>query len=528
MFHFQSMPLLRISLLALLSLSVPLAAAERAILLHASFANAEGKKQRHPAPKRSRLIEPDFAALEAPALKKNERRKIAKNLSAALFDDTVLHIELTEVERNAADVHVWHGVIEGEDSSSVSIATKDRALIAAVTTPTRRYAIEPVDSGAHEAFELDLAAFPDEYDPLLTVTAASTSGSPPVTANDTAAFIDVLVVYTDDLRASLGSAAAAQSAASNAVAVANTAYQNSGVTFRLRLAATAEVAHADDGALNNTLVQLRSTSDGVIDEVHALRNQYGADTVAMLVLNGGGGCGIAYIGTPSSSFASSAFAVIPNGCAVGNYSFPHELGHNFGLLHDRFVAAGSSPAYPYGYGYVDTADQFRDIMAYANDCGGSCPRIQYFSNPNLTFLGRPLGVSHESSPSTSADAVRALNEMASFAANWRQSVTPSNPPAATFTDDPLVARTTRAKAIHITELRTAINAYRSYAGLPAYSWATSVATGGMITATHIAELRTALTPALTAQSRTATYTDTLTNGVQIKAAHIQELRNYLK
>jgi hypothetical protein len=84
------------------------------------------------------------------------------------------------------------------------------------------------------------------------------------------------------------------------------------------------------------------------------------------------------------------------------------------------------------------------------------------------------------------------------------------------------------KAQHITELRTAINNYRSFAGLTAYSWTTSVAAGAVIGAAQIAELRTALTPALTALSRTATYTDTLTGGVRIRAIHLQELRNYLK
>jgi hypothetical protein len=520
------MPLTRITLVFLLSLTVPLAAAERAILVHASFANANAKKERDPAPKRSRLIEPDFAALETPALRKNERKKIEKALTAALFDDTVFHLELTDVERNAADVTVWYGAIEGEELSSVTIAVKEKAMVASISTPTRRYMIEPIETGAHEAFELDLNAFPDETDPLQTITAESVIGS--VTANDSAAFVDILVVYTDDLRASLGSTAAAQSAATSAIAAANTAYQNSGVTFRLRLAGTAEVAYNDSGSLNTALSELRNGADGVIDEVHALRNQYGADDVAMLVLNSGGSCGIAYVGSASASFASSAFAVIPNSCAVGNLSFPHELGHNFGLAHDRLAATGgANPAYPYGYGYVDTGDQFRDIMAYANDCG-SCPRIQYFSNPNLTFLGRPLGISYESSPSTSADAVRALNEIASVAANWRQSVVVSTPPSATFTDDPLVAGTTRVKAQHITELRTAINNYRSFAGLTAYSWTTSVAAGAVIGAAQVAELRTALTPALTALSRTATYTDTLAGGVRIKAIHLQELRNYLK
>ena len=522
------MPFSRIALVAALALSVSVAASERRILLHTSFANeANAKQDRQPKPKRSRLIEPDFAALgDAPALKKNEKKKLQKKLTAALFDDTVIHIELDAVERNVDDVHVWTGTIEGDETSSVSISVKEKAMVAAISTLTTRYMIEPAENGTHEAFELDLAAFPPESEPL-TVGIAANAVEGPIAINDTADFVDVLVVYSDDLRASLGSTAAAQAAASNAISASNTAYQNSGVTFRVRLAGSMEVAHDDNGNTGGALSALRHISDGVMDDVHARRNQVGADTVALLVLNGGGGCGIAYtMAIVSAGFDVHAFSVIANSCAVGNLSFPHELGHNFGLQHDRFVAT-SAPAYPYGYGYVDTAGAFRDIMAYANACG-SCTRIQYFSNPGLTFLGRPLGVSHDSSPSSSADNVRALNNVGLTIANWRQAVVVTPPPVPTFTDDPLVAGTTRVKAAHITELRTAINNYRTWSNLSAATWSTTVNSATVITAAHINELRTALTPALTANSRVATYTDTLSNVVRVKAVHIQELRNYLK
>jgi len=99
-----------------------------------------------------------------------------------------------------------------------------------------------------------------------------------------------------------------------------------------------------------------------------------------------------------------------------------------------------------------------------------------------------------------------------------------------FTDSPLVARSTVVKAVHITELRTAINAARTRNGLAASTWTdpTLTARSTTLKAVHITELRTALNQVYTRLGRALpTYTDpTLVAGqTTSKAAHVQELRN---
>ena len=111
--------------------------------------------------------------------------------------------------------------------------------------------------------------------------------------------------------------------------------------------------------------------------------------------------------------------------------------------------------------------------------------------------------------------------------------TPPAPPVTgppTFTDDPLTVNTTQVKALHVNELRDAINQLRVRAGLFTVSWAETIATGGPIKATHITEMRTRLEEARTALGLSATvYTDpALAANFLIKAAHIQELRDSLK
>lgn len=110
----------------------------------------------------------------------------------------------------------------------------------------------------------------------------------------------------------------------------------------------------------------------------------------------------------------------------------------------------------------------------------------------------------------------------------------SSPDLATtviFDDDPVVAGTTPARAVHITQLRTAVDAVRTLAGLTGGSYAEAITAGSTtIKASHILELRSALNPARSALGLMAlSYTDpSLTGGFLIKAAHINELRSGVK
>lgn len=97
-----------------------------------------------------------------------------------------------------------------------------------------------------------------------------------------------------------------------------------------------------------------------------------------------------------------------------------------------------------------------------------------------------------------------------------------------FTDDPIGAGSI-AKAVHFTELRTAINAMRIAAG-QSTSLDPSIAAGLPITLAHIQNLRADLAAARTAIGLPAlTLTDpVLTPATSIKAAHVQELRTGVK
>ena len=95
-----------------------------------------------------------------------------------------------------------------------------------------------------------------------------------------------------------------------------------------------------------------------------------------------------------------------------------------------------------------------------------------------------------------------------------------------FTDDPLVIGATAVKAVHLAQLRTAVSAVRSLAGLGAAAYTDAAAGGTTIKGLHVTELRTALDAALGALTLPVTaYTDGALAGVAVKAVHFSELRS---
>jgi uncharacterized repeat protein (TIGR01451 family) len=99
-----------------------------------------------------------------------------------------------------------------------------------------------------------------------------------------------------------------------------------------------------------------------------------------------------------------------------------------------------------------------------------------------------------------------------------------------FTDDPISIGSTVIQATHVSELRTAVNAVRTAAGLRTSTFSTPMAPGVLIRAQHILELRAALDFARAVLGLPPIhYTDpSLTAGTIEQAAHIEELRSGVK
>jgi hypothetical protein len=100
-----------------------------------------------------------------------------------------------------------------------------------------------------------------------------------------------------------------------------------------------------------------------------------------------------------------------------------------------------------------------------------------------------------------------------------------------FTDPTIIAGSTIVKAAHITELRTAVNAVRTLAGIGAVSFTDPALTAGStpVKAVHLTQLRSALDAARSSLLLSAaTYSAPAVSGGAVTKVNIDDLRNGVK
>jgi hypothetical protein len=330
-----------------------------------------------------------------------------------------------EVERPATGQIVWHGRIEGQPDSPVTIAVRDGVTAGSIWADGRLHRLYHAGDGVHVLEALEGGEPMPEHPPIPVEPA---DNQEPVTrdgqsaASDDGSVVEVLVVYTTASRVRYGGKSGIEALINLAVAETNQAYASSLINTRLSLVAAVEVAYSESGNMIEDLHRLQRTSDGHLDSVHALRDAYAADTVT-LIEEASDYCGIAFLMTTlSNGFETHAFSVVDSDCATGYYSFGHELGHNMGSHHNRETFT-STPAtlFDYSFGYLAPDSSFRTIMAY--NCSVGCIRVQRFSNPDVYYNGQPTGVRYSSNPSRAANNARSINEASFTVANWRDSST---------------------------------------------------------------------------------------------------------
>jgi hypothetical protein len=304
----------------------------------------------------------------------------------------------------------------GSADFSLTIAA-DGTTVASLDYGDRQFAIAPTGvAGVHVLQEIDPSRLGqngvcgvDHTHAVAAPVTTTPSFAAGVNSDCNLTTIDLLICYTPLARQNAGGTAAIETVLVNAVAQANDAHRLSGAAVEFRLVHTHETNYTEVGT-NADLAAFRSTTDGVMDEVHALRDTYGADLMHLVTDGPASFCGVGYLMTSlSPGFASSAFALTRRTC-ISNRTLSHECGHNLGCHHD--IANAGTAIYPYAYGYRTPDNAWRTIMAYAPGT-----RINRWSSPAVNWQGQAMGTAG------AADNVLTLTNTTTTAAAFRPTTT---------------------------------------------------------------------------------------------------------
>lgn len=181
----------------------------------------------------------------------------------------------------------------------------------------------------------------------------------------------------------------------------------SGTGVRLELAQIAKVPFTPEERILD-LQRLVRKKDGHMDGIHVLRDQSEADIVVLLsplpnaTVNG------SLLTEENTAFVISDWAHVDGPI----WGMAHEMSHLFGTLHfgDTSVVARQ---FPQGFPFVD--DSVRTILAF-----GAQEPVPYFSNPDLAWHGRPLGVKGRS------DMASVIRMTAAYISGFRGRKTPTD------------------------------------------------------------------------------------------------------
>ena len=309
-------------------------------------------------------------------------------LSIDLPNGKIINLENKDIDRRGAGDIAWRGMVVGNDDSDVSLTLKNGLVFGRLRDGDDTFEFSSDIDGTLTIEQIDTSAMPacDTNGTHINSAGdavAASEGAIPASEGDAGVLIDLLVVYSTDALADAGSVAQIETMAQAAVDAANAAFVNSNMTARYRLVHTAAVNHTTIGNTSDDLDWVTNDSG-----VAALRDQYGADMVTILV-DTPNSCGTAWIQrSPGPGFEDAAFAATDVDCAVGNLTFAHEHGHNMGFEHNSedSSATTSDASYPWSFGqHVDGS--YRTVMSY-----GESVRVTQFSNPDILYYGVATGL----------------------------------------------------------------------------------------------------------------------------------------
>jgi hypothetical protein len=356
--------------------------------------------------KRHRLVKYDASFMFLAEKDFHGQRHIASNLQLNLFDSSLINAKVEHQFTRKDGKTVWQGKVVGEPLSSVNIIANHDQLTGNIISQGRVYQLRTQSDG--HILVNEFAAPQNTTTDLLSPLAIANAPQAKILSSQTQqnsalprysdinngftdnGDVNVLVYYT---RQALEDIPDLLNVIDLEFIDTNNAFSNSGIDASVSIAAKIEV---DESTIEyGEDVYEFINKSGPFRNIDTIRAKYQADLVHLYVSSLKGACGRAYYAAfPDGGTAKEYSYGTTSAWCTGNQTTAHELGHNFGAAHDRYVEDGGSADYS-NYGYVDLQNQFKTIMSYDDKCSDNdtyCSTIIHFSNPQISYNEHPTGI----------------------------------------------------------------------------------------------------------------------------------------
>jgi peptidyl-Asp metalloendopeptidase len=325
-------------------------------------------------------------------------------------NDDVINFTQTRFDLRSDQSFSWFGRDLNENADSVhvifTVSADNADIFGTIRAFKSLFSLRAIGGGLAVLLEFDDQAFGEEEEPLMLVPEENEIAAlSAVDANQRRqlpiTYFTMIVAYTPAAAREVGNIGLYLQLA---IDETNEGYRASNVALEVNATRIYQTDYTETNSFSTDLSRFRTKNDGYMDEVHGYRSTDRAN-IAHLIVKSASSCGVA---STIMATTSTAFCLTGQNCAVGYYTFGHEMGHLQGARHDPATDPSNSP-FTYGHGYIIQNRVYRTIMAY-NQNGET--RVLQWSNPDVSYDGYVTGEPVRS------DNARVLDETASLVASW--------------------------------------------------------------------------------------------------------------
>ena len=394
---------------------------------------------RTPAAHRAQIVSVNPRILAA----SSTRLKVGDVISLDLFDGKQLRAKVTQSQIWGNGTLAVSAKIDGDPHGYLALSSVGGVLrvLATDTIHHKTYQLRydairqahvllDVDEAKTDTLNCASGDHHDHFEASPLATEADTSNSPAPIAGSIEAdlsaditTIDVLAIYTPAAKAREGGLANMQANISQSLLLGNQVLANSMTQVQVNLVHSAEVDYVESSSAQTDLVRIKSF-DGIMDEVHTLRDLYAADFVVFFIDTSSVG-GLGYRPT-SYERPDLAFCLVRSQQSdTTSYTTIHEISHNMGNGHSKTQStqAYNESFFTYAAGWQwDDANSpaslgYCSVMTYENfnsSGGNEYDRVAHLSNPDVLYNGNATGDPED------ANAARVIRDGRLYYAAFRE------------------------------------------------------------------------------------------------------------